>query len=590
MAPVGPKLLSETEQHVKELEDLEDYYFGADKEAKMKELADRIDASVKSFLVKPGAQPLRALALSLQGRAISFLAGQERAAESLLAKAIKLDPQLLSAWNALGEVYWNMGDFKKSRECFDKAIEMCGENSVSLRNLSMVLRGLESGASPDDDAAAIRKAENYATALEKAKAAVALDANDAQNWETLGNAYMGDFFVNAKRPDEMNRALIAYGKAEAAFQKMGKSSPSLQLNRGNAAKYMEDYDVALRSFQKAHEIGAAGAVEEQQKIMDLVQRLVGYAERKGDLNAKRQAELAADIPRGSAHRTLRELRAGENAAAPVEAKAVLIIDRLDEMPVIVVCCDSLGDFFALSLYNAQRSKVADAIVPMKSMLRIYQPRFRQISVSNRAKKWSYPCVRVAHPGDVTVAGKGSLGAAAVASVFSSGTARIEARQETCAEETTKPLETQSKKEKKARQETCAEETTKPLEVPKWIEEEDAKMRKKLAKAKSKGKAKTKGKEVKQEAVLESKEDEEEEEELQEEVLESSEEEEEEEDQELQEDAELEDSGAEAETDASGEKPTEQENLKSKLNESETPQRIRWGDLVADDSDGDSWVE
>merc|ERR1719454_1709767 len=101
----------------------------------------------------------------------------------------------------------------------------------------MVLRALNSGT--DSSSAVGSLEENYAHALEKAKAAVALDANEPQNWETLGNAYIGDFFINGRRPAEINRALVAYSKAESAYETLGKQNPSLQLNRGMAAKYIE---------------------------------------------------------------------------------------------------------------------------------------------------------------------------------------------------------------------------------------------------------------------------------------------------------------------------------------------------------------
>merc|ERR1719265_1269269 len=108
----------------------------------------------------------------------------------------------------------------------------------------MVLRAVDDDAAAgEDDVVSARRSANFAEALEKAKGAVALDAGDAQNWETLGNAYVGDFFVNARRPDELSRALIAYDKAETAYAKLGKKNPSLNLNRGMAAKYIENYEL-----------------------------------------------------------------------------------------------------------------------------------------------------------------------------------------------------------------------------------------------------------------------------------------------------------------------------------------------------------
>lgn len=472
---------ADAEAHVKELADLEDYYFSADKETKMNSIADAAVSSVDRVLESPGAPlaDLRPRAFYLKGRATGFVPEKEKEAEALLLKAIKLDPQMLDAWNALGEVYWNMQDLPESKNCFEKALEFCGENSTSLRNLSMVLRAIDGDGDKD------QKAANFATALEKAKGAVALDAEDALNWETLGNAFTGDFFVNAKRPDEINRALIAYAKAEAIYQRWGKSSPTFYRNRGIAAKYIEDYELALRSYQKARQIGAAGAAAEWQRLVELVQRVAGYVERKGDLKGKRRVELAAGVPKGDEYRTLKEVELGQNQALPLAARVAVIIDRGEEIPVIVICCDSRGDFFALSIYNAQMAKVADAIVPMKSTLCIKQPKFKQISVTlASAKPLVYSCVRVAHPGDVTVVGKGPLEAAAAAPQCTTSVKR---------EETAAANEPSCQVENE--QEAELEMETKPAKpgADQWIDDEDRHNAKVQARAKAKAKAKMKTK-------------------------------------------------------------------------------------------------
>mmetsp|Transcript_69363 Transcript_69363/g.127981 ORF Transcript_69363/g.127981 Transcript_69363/m.127981 type:complete len:943 (-) Transcript_69363:69-2897(-) len=474
---------AEAEAHVKELADLEDYYFSPDKETKMTNIANAAIASVDRVLEAPGAplQDLRARAFFLKGRATFFIPDKERAAEALLLKAIKLEPEMLAAWNALGEVHWALQEFLKAKDCFEKALQFCGENSTSLRNLSMVLRAIDS----EGDAAL--KAANYTTALEKAKAAVALDAEDALSWETLGNAYVGDFFINAKRPDEINRALIAYTRAEVIYDREGKSSPSFHRNRGMAAKFIEDYELALRSYQKARQIGAAGAAAEWQRVFELVQRVAGYVERKGELKGKRLVELAAGVPKGDEYRTLKEVQAGENPALPLAARVAVIIDRGEEAPVIVICCDCRGEFFALSIYNAEMAKVADAIVPMKSALSIKQPKCKQISVtSTSAKPLSYPCVRVAHPGDVTVVGRGALSAAAAAAKCTTAAKRVETAgddESACTGENEQEADAENKQE------------TKPLKpgADQWIDDEDRRNAKAQARAKAKAKAKMKTK-------------------------------------------------------------------------------------------------
>merc|ERR1719373_47881 len=112
-----------------------------------------------------------------------------------------------------------------------------------------------------------------------------------------------------------------------------------------AAKYVEDYNLAIRSFKNAHQIGASGALEEVEKILEIVQRLSNQVERKSDLKAKHLKELLADFPSGAPGMCgLKELKAGEIPDPTLVVRVVSIIERQDEVPAIVLCCDSAGEF------------------------------------------------------------------------------------------------------------------------------------------------------------------------------------------------------------------------------------------------------
>jgi len=153
-------------------------------------------------------------------------------------------------------------------------------------------------------------------------------------------------------------------------------------------------------------------------------------ERKHDLKAKRLRELTSDLPEGPQHRVLKELQAGEGGEAPLQARVVSLMQRKDEVPVILACCDRAGDFFALSVYNAELQRLAEVVIPMKSVLFVKAPRFRQVSVvSPEGKAWTYPSVTVGHPAEVTLATGETLAAAAVQSlVFSTGADRTTSEQ------------------------------------------------------------------------------------------------------------------------------------------------------------------
>lgn len=401
--------LGDAERLVEELADLEEYYFGGDKEAKKQQSVEQIlkllDAEAGANL--SGAE--RARMLYLKGRLSLFAPVEGCDCQEVLSKAIKLDPTLLGAWNALGEAHWNKQEYTQARRCFEEAIERCGPNATSLRNLSMVLRVIDDSEN---------RSANFALSVAKAKEAVALDTSGGQTWETLGNAYLGDFFVNGcQKADELSKSLIAYDKAEAAYQKSGKLNPSIYMNRGTVLKFLQNYDMAIQSFQKAQEISGSepAAAAEARKLVDLVKRITDIVTNQGRIKTKRLNTLLQTVPKSIGSKSLKELQRGENKGAVLDAKVVQLFDRSNEVPIIAICSDAAGNFFALSVYNADFNAISQALVPMEASFSVSCPHLREISMTRGEEHWSYPCVRIAHPQDIDVVGLGKLGHAAVMS-------------------------------------------------------------------------------------------------------------------------------------------------------------------------------
>lgn len=111
--------------------------------------------------------------LFLKGKALSLLDMYDRRAEDALGKSVKLNPSQLEAWNILGEVFYQKKDYPQSKRCFESALQLCGNNKVSLRKLSMVSRFL---GNPEERAANVRES------VKLAKEAVKLDLNDGESW------------------------------------------------------------------------------------------------------------------------------------------------------------------------------------------------------------------------------------------------------------------------------------------------------------------------------------------------------------------------------------------------------------------------
>lgn len=58
----------------------------------------------------------------LTGKALNVTPDYSPKAEELLSKAVKLEPELVEAWNQLGEVYWKKGDVAAAHTCFSGAL------------------------------------------------------------------------------------------------------------------------------------------------------------------------------------------------------------------------------------------------------------------------------------------------------------------------------------------------------------------------------------------------------------------------------------------------------------------------------------
>ncbi|CAE8668367.1 unnamed protein product, partial [Polarella glacialis] len=148
-------------------------------------------------------------------------------------------------------------------------------------------------------------------------------------------------------------------------------------------------------------------------------------EKKCELKVKRLKELVADFPGSEVCRTLKELQAGDRSSVPLVVKVVSVLERPGEVPVIVICCDSSGDFFALSFYNAELQKLGQAVVPMKTLLSVSQASFRQVTVSGPGgKKLSYSSVAVANPADAVILSGGSAGSTGSSLALATGRSMV----------------------------------------------------------------------------------------------------------------------------------------------------------------------
>jgi len=224
-----------------------DHYFEnhdiADASRKPQELQLRLETTMKEFdkLEAASVNQDRSSFLYLKGRLLHVNGEFNSEAEFCLSKSVKLNPNLVEAWNELGEAYMRKHDWTTARTCFESALQY-EKNKVSLRNLSMTLRQIPVSSSEE-------KITNVEQGLLKGKEAVGLDTGDGQSWSLLGNAYLSHFFQVSQNPKTLKQAMSAYNQAEKDV--VAKSSPELHYNRGIAQKYEEEFHSALSSFSSA---------------------------------------------------------------------------------------------------------------------------------------------------------------------------------------------------------------------------------------------------------------------------------------------------------------------------------------------------
>lgn len=64
----------------------------------------------------------------LKGRLLNVVPKYSKEAESLLSKAVKLDPKCVDAWNELGECYWKNDELTEATNCFEGALREVNPN------------------------------------------------------------------------------------------------------------------------------------------------------------------------------------------------------------------------------------------------------------------------------------------------------------------------------------------------------------------------------------------------------------------------------------------------------------------------------
>jgi len=244
-------IISEANIELNKLLDIHDNEFGekSKKRIKMNEIVTNIEMKLdliinnnnsdKNNVIIELSTLIEAELMYIRGRALDCIDGN--LAETYLSKSVKLDPTNSNAWLALGICLWKKDNKNDAKLMFLESIKQ-KPNKEALCELSILTRQIPS----KDQKLSIEESINLA------KQAIKLDLSYHKSWYVLGNANCTRFFSVSQDVSDLNKAFAAYKRSEILVN--GDKNPDLYLTKGNVSRYLQHYDIALKSYYRAREL------------------------------------------------------------------------------------------------------------------------------------------------------------------------------------------------------------------------------------------------------------------------------------------------------------------------------------------------
>jgi len=358
----------------------------------------------------------------LKGRALNIKSEFDAEAFEYLTKSIKLNPNLVEAWNELGACYWKKGDVAAAKNCFQSAMEKV-KNKVSIRNLSMVLRQL--GETTEE------RKENVKESVVKAKEAVEMDFSDGMSWTILGNAYLTYFFSVAQNPDVLKKCFTAYQQAEKDQKAVNNSD--LHFNRSVALQFEEEYESSLKGYASASILDPSWELpcQKEVELINYMKKVQEFINKRGCLKPKRvrsfinaisQSQLGPysggkySSPSGKEvvnleSVNLKDLASGANIEKVVLGKVVATVYSENSVPLTFCIVDKTDFCCAVTVYNLASGKgvcIGDSVA-------IPEPYVTDFDFEYKQEKFNFRSIRVDIPVVIVLNGR-KLGRDCLASI------------------------------------------------------------------------------------------------------------------------------------------------------------------------------
>ena len=299
-----------------------------------------------SFSCKEEAEGYKPLIAYVKGKAINCYDAYSTEAEELLTMAVKLDPLNYKAWTSLGQCYWKKGDKMQAKDCVKESI-MQNKNKEALCELSIILRQLQDGSSPDSNTQLIEES------VLMAKQAIEIDLADHKSWYIYGNALCARFFGVSFDVKDLQKSLHAYNRSESLG---GTCNPDLYFNKGSVLRYLQDFSGAKVCFRKAQEIDphlsdSSVLIQEMRDFLIKVNELIMNTgkQRKKKLEDLRHQLVSSPLASGTT--TLSALSLGSSSNVNLALKVLMPVSKGSAPPCCFLCLDVSGSLAVLAVYN-----------------------------------------------------------------------------------------------------------------------------------------------------------------------------------------------------------------------------------------------
>lgn len=377
------------------------------------ELVDEEKSDDTSRSKKPKTEGIdRAMRLYWEGKALSYVDDKAKEAETLVSKAVKLNPRLVEGWNCLGHIYWQQKDLRQAQNCFEGALKH-GDSKDSLRSLSVVLRNII----PEEGKAQAERTEALEKSIRLARQAVMCDMQDTKSWYLLGNAYLTAFFAGGRGSDYLGSALKAYHKADPEPVASPSTNPDLYFNRGNVYKFQENYSLAIADYRRARTLDPT-LPDMVEDLIRLCKKLSALVQSNAGIKSKRMKTLLTGIPTSVnenlypssswKYGSVKDLSFDVNKGVYTSCRVVAPVTRSEDIPVsfLVVCAS--GRFCEISLYNVTVQVLSG--IRVGDTLLVFEPLLKEVSIvddrpNGDSKEYSYTCLQVDEPSNVLVNGQ-----------------------------------------------------------------------------------------------------------------------------------------------------------------------------------------